>query len=284
MEKENKINKLIDEFIFEFNEGLDEKNLVVPELTDEIVKNILLTFFNKESLSEAESYLYHALEDYIDGSYDKIDHDLSYEEQKKTDAYKNWLRFSDIEGVWGHCRRMLRLSEEWANINGKKHTDEEAAKIAADKWCELLFDWHLQDNGALNEDHPGGFTACALGTILANNAKEHITEEMKVKTHELFKEYYKRSIHFYNDYNQEDLNWLKTTLPDKDGNYDWKYGFSDGDMYCDYNPYYPLYLLLVNAGISDNDVRSICPWKTGISIRKEDNAVLYHTYQHREEL
>lgn len=284
MEKENKINKLIDEFIFEFNERLDKENLVVPELTDEIVKNILLTFFNKESLSEAESYLYRVLGDYIDGSYDKIDHDLSYEEQKKTDAYKNWLRFSDIEGVWGHCRRMLRLSEEWANINGKKHTDEEAAKIAADKWCELLFDWHLQDNGALNEDHPGGFTACALGTILANTSKERITEEMKVKAHELFQEYYRRSIHFHNDYNQEDLNWLKTTFPDKEGNYDWKYGFGYNDMYCDYNPYYPLYLLLVNAGIPDKDVRNICPWKTGISIRKEDNAVLYHTYQHREEL
>lgn len=284
MEKEDKINKLIDEFIFEFNEGLDEKNLVVPELTDEIVKKILLTFFNKESLSEAESYLYHALEDYIDGSYDKIDHNLSYEEQKKTDAYKNWVRLSDIEYVWGDCRRMLDLSQEWANINGKKHTDEEAAKIAADKWCELLFDWHLQDNGALNEDHPGGFTACALGTILANTSKERITEEMKVKTHELFQEYYRRSIHFYNDYNQEDLNWLKTTFPDKEGDYDWKYGFSNNDMYCDYNPYYPLYLLLVNAGIPDKDVRNICPWKTGISIRKEDNAVLYHTYQHREEL
>lgn len=284
MEKENKINKLIDEFIFEFNEGLDEKNLVVPELTDEIVKNILLEFFNKESLSEAENYLYHVLEDYIDGSYDKIDHNLSYEEQKKTDAYKNWVRLSDIEYVWNSCRRMLDLSQEWANINGKKHTDEEAAKIAADKWCELLFDWHLQDNGALNEDHPGGFTACALGTMLANTSKERITEEMKVKTHELFKEYYRRSIHFYNDYNQEDLNWLKTTFPDKEGDYDWKYGFNDNDMYCDYNPYYPLYLLLVNAGIPDKDVRNICPWKTGISIRKEDNAVLYHTYQHREEL
>ena len=284
MEKENKINKLIDEFIFEFNEGLDEKNLVVPELTDEIIKNILLKFFNKESLSEAENYLYSVLEDYIDGSYNKIDHNLSYKEQEKTEAYKNWVRLSDIKSVWYSCRRMLDLSQEWSNINGKKHTDEEAAKIAADKWCELLFDWHLQDNGALNEDHPGGFTACALGTILANTSKERITEEMKVKTHELFQEYYRRSIHFYNDYNQEDLNWLKTTLPDKEGKYDWNYGFSDNDMYCDYDPYYPLYLLLVNAGIPDKDVRNICPWKTGISIRKEDNAVLYHTYQHREEL
>ena len=47
----------------------------------------------------------------------------------------------------------IQLEEEWVKKNGKRHTDEEAAKIATEKMMELCFGWHLQDNGALDEEH-----------------------------------------------------------------------------------------------------------------------------------
>ena len=41
---------------------------------------------------------------------------------------------------------------------------------------------------------------------------------------------------------------------------------------------------LVAAGVPERDAGNICPWKTAINIRALDNAVMYYTYQHCEEL
>ena len=75
-------------------------------------------------------------------------------------------------------------------------------------------------------------------------------------------------------------------LPDDDKKdpFDWRYFEFRCDLYCDYGPTTPLHLILVNAGVDKMDTRNICPWKTGIDIRAVDNAVMYNTYQHQEEL
>lgn len=266
--------------------------LEVPELTDDNIRDIIKEFFAKETLTEALDYFYDVLKDYVENTYDQIDwnNGMSRDERaEKEPAYIQWGRFMDIKDIWSFTYHNLRLSDMWVDVHGKRHTDEEAAKIAADKWCELIFGWHLQDNGAINEDHGGGFYACALGTVLANNAKEGLTEDVKVNAHKLFYEYYLHSIRFRNnpDLDGEDLQWLVENLkndPEDNRPWDWnRYGFCY-DLYCDYGPDIAIYLILYNAGVPKKSIGSICPWKTGITIRAEDNAIFYNTYQHREEI
>ena len=284
MNKEKIINELFEDFIEYFWEELKNENLEVTELKNDDIRNIIETFFDKETLTIAEKYFNDVLENYIDGSYDKVDNTLTYEEKQKTPEWQAWNRLNDIEYVWYECLRNLKMDALWVKVNGKAHTDEEAATIAADKWCELLFGWHLQDNGALNEDHAGGFYACALATVLANDAKEGITEEMKQKAHELLKQYYLRLIHFENTFDTNDVKWLKETFKSRyEKKFNWELGFRY-DMYCDYDPSWALFTILYNAGIPENNIGSICPWKTGIKIRTIDNTVKYQTYQHVTDL
>jgi hypothetical protein len=84
----------------------------------------------------------------------------------------------------------------------------------------------------------------------------------------------------------DDIKWAQDTLPDPstDDKFNWEYGFGWGSTHCDYGPSTVIWLILVNAGVDKRDASSICPWKTGIEIRSLDNAVLYNTYQHHDEL
>ena len=40
--------------------------------------------------------------------------------------------------------------------------------------------------------------------------------------------------------------------------------------------------ILYEAGIPEDDIRDICPWKTGIEIDEKDNAVIMIGYQKRD--
>ena len=283
MNKENIITKAVLRFTDSFKKQTKNKNLEVSEINDEIIENVIREYFEKKTLTEANNYFHDVLNEYVKNTYEDIDWSLGRPEVEKTQAYQDWSRHSDISYIWYGCNREADLENYWVDINGKAHTDEEAAKIAADKWCELLFGWHLQDNGALNETHGGGFPACALATVLANDAKEGITDEMKNKAHDLLNQYYLRLIHYNRTNDNDDIKWLKENLvPDDD--FDWEYYGFRVDMYCDYGPSSSLYIILLNAGIPKDDIECICPWKTGISIRREDNAVMYNTYRHVDEL
>ena len=284
--REEVIKNFIEEFLYDFHYQSTRQNLDIPELPDDIITNIINEYFNKKTLTEANKYIYDVLDEYVDGSFEKIDWNLGRPAVEETPEYKAWRRHSDISSLWSDCKRMNGIEDTWVDLNGKANTNEEAAKKAADKWCELIFGWHLQDNGAINEDHAGGFMACALGTVLANKSKERITEDVKKKAHSLFYEYYLRQLHYNETHDKKDIDWLVENLPDDDKKdpFDWRYFEFRCDLYCDYGPGTPLYLILVNAGVDKRDAGSICPWKTGIDIRPVDNAVMYNTYQHREEI
>ena len=284
--REDIIKNFIEEFLYDFHYLSTERNLDIPELTDDVVTDIINEYFNKKTLTEANKYIYEIFDKRIDDSYGKIDWSLGRPAVEETPEYKAWARHSDISFLWSDCKRVHGIEKTWVDLNGKVNTNEEAARKAADKWCELIFGWHLQDNGAINEDHAGGFTACALGTVLANNSKEGISEDVKKKARGLFYEYYLRQLHYNETHDRKDIDWLVENLPDDDEKdpFDWRdFGFRC-ELYCDYGPGTPLYLILVNAGVDEKDVRNICPWKTGISIRSLDNAVQYRTYRHVDEL
>lgn len=284
--REEVIKNFIDEFLYGFHYYSTKQGLDVPELPDDVITNIINEYFNKTTLTEANKYIYEVLDKYVKGSYSDINWDLGRPAVTETPEYKAWIRHNDISTIWSDCKRMSGIEKTWVDLNGKANTNEEAAKKAADKWCELIFGWHLQDNGAINENHGGGFYACALGTVLANKSKEGISEDVKKKAHSLFYEYYLRLLHYYETKDKKDIDWLVEHLPDDDKKdpFDWRYFEFRCDLYCDYNPGTPLYLILVNAGVDKRTAGNICPWKTGINIRVADNAVMYNTYQHQEEI
>ena len=280
--REEVIKNFIEEFLYDFHYQSTRQNLDIPELPDDVITNIINEYFNKKTLTEANKYIYEVLDEYVKGSYHDINWDLGRPAVEETPEYKAWRRHSNISSLWSDCKRMNGIEETWVDLNGKANTNEEAAKKAADKWCELIFGRHIQDNGAINEDHPGGFMACALGTLLADKSKERITDEMREKAHQLFNDYYLHNIHYDQTSDQKDLKWLNEALPTKGQDFDWKYGFYD--LSCDYGPGWPLYMILYHAGVPEKDIENICPWKTSIRIRREDNAVMYNTYQHQEEI
>lgn len=284
--REEVIKNFIDEFLYGFHYYSTKQGLDVPELPDDVITNIINEYFNKTTLTEANKYIYEVLDKYVKGSYSDINWDLGRPAVTETPEYKAWIRHNDISTIWSDCKRMSGIEKTWVDLNGKANTNEEAAKKAADKWCELIFGWHLQDNGTINENHGGGFYACALGTVLTNKSKEGISEDVKKKAHSLFYEYYLRLLHYYETKDKKDIDWLVEHLPDDDKKdpFDWRYFEFRCDLYCDYNPGTPLYLILVNAGVDKRTAGNICPWKTGINIRVVDNAVMYNTYQHQEEI
>lgn len=287
MSKEEIIRNASETFVKKFRKDAGNENHDVTEMTDDDIRNIINKYFEFDRLTDANDYFNHAFDEFVPDTYDKIDWTEEKSVREQTPEFIQWNRHGDVSSYWYYAKRESNIEKKWVDVHGKQRTDEEAATLAADKWCELLFGWHLQDNGALNETHPGGFTACALGTVLANKSKEGITDEMKVKTRELFIEYYRHYLHFCATYDLDDIKWANETMPDdedKENPFLWKWGFDEHSMYCDYDPYMPLYLLLIAAGIPKSDAGSICPWKTGIYIRALDNAVMYQTYQKCEEI
>lgn len=285
-QREEVIKNFIEGFLNDFHCHLTEKNLDVPEFPDDVITDIINEYFNKKTLTEANRYIYEVLDKYVKGSYDDINWDLGRRAAEETQEYKDWRRYADISTLWSDCTRMNGIEKTWVDLNGKANTNEEAAKKAADKWCDLIFGWHLQDNGAMDEDHGGGAYACALGTVLANKSKERISEDVKKKAYSLFYEYYLHQLHYYETNDKKDIDWLVENLPDDDEKdpFNWRYFEFGCNLYCDYGPTTPLHLILVNAGVDKRDTGNICPWKTGIDIRAVDNTVMYNTYQHREEI
>lgn len=157
-----------------------------------------------------------------------------------------------------------------------KNTNEEAASIAADKWCQMLFGPHIQDNGARECEF-----MCMLATVAADRAKNEISEESKIKTREMLEQYYLHEI-------INDEAWLKTlgTYTDYRGETS-EFVFFDSDLYCDYHPCLILRRILSIAGIDDRVAESIAPFKTGIQILPDENegyTVVLKTYGHRQTL
>lgn len=283
-----KCDNIYDDIVKRYHEVLDEKSFVfncygitnIPELTDDDVRKIFLIYFTEsKSLDDGRINIQKYLET-------KISHpsvDWSKENACETEEYKQSHYFDKVYWIFTDIIHKSNFEYEWVKLNGKMHTDEDAARLAAEKVMELCFDWHLQDNGALNEEH--SFMMSTIATVFGNEAKNKVPEDVKKKAYDLFYGYFlgylkDKQVKKNGEYEHFDdyQNWLRENVPSKDPDrFNWEY--PDGELYCDYHPCIRWSTILENAGVDDNTASLICPWKTGISIRSVDNAVSYRTYQ-----
>lgn len=149
------------------------------------------------------------------------------------------------------------VEDEFVARHGKYHTFDEACRIAADKWCEMCFGNHIQDNG---DRSTTGLFGNMLATIVADKYREGIGEVTIGKVRENLYEYYKGGC---------------------------MYTFDDGMQAfsvpsCDYSSNSPLFYALKNAGLDEKTIDCICPIKTSIHIDEKDNAVVVRGYQKEE--
>lgn len=273
------------------NVGKDWGVSEIPEIDDEKIKEIFTKYFeNTVSIDDAKKVLEKCIDEIIPDA--EVDYDAfeSYDEVKKTPEYKQHNYNRDVKSViiYG-IKSLVKYDEYWVSLHGKRHTNEEAATIATNKVMELCFGWHLQDNGALDEEH--SFMASALATTMGSNAKDKISQEVKIKAKELFYGYFNGYLKFYDDVMngahwlilEQYVQWLRSNAPSPEPSR-WNWEHPDGTLNCDYDPCWRWFCLLKAAGVEESAIRVICPWKTTIYIRPLDNTVIYQTYQNCEYL
>lgn len=249
-----------------------------PELTRDVINEYIEIYLGAPHLYECHE----CSKKYIESILPNPEIDWSIENLKETEEYRQHEYFNKAYWLLCDVALSVNLDTKWIELHGKEHTDEEAAKIATEKIMELCFDWHLQDNGALDEEH--SFKMSALATVLGSSAKERISEDTKKKAYDLFYGYFLGYLKFVDTLEHRDFkhiddyqNWLRENIPSNNPErYNWEY--LRGELSCDYDPSWPLYLILYNAGVDEHDIHSICPWKTTIRINPNDNSVVYGTY------
>jgi len=223
------------------------------KLTPEVLTDILNKCFDASSASLG----YAMLNDEMDKLWREMD-------KEKPD-----LRITEWLGITKSAFDCFK--SYWVKINGMTHTLEEASKIAADKWCELLFGWELKDNGDLDSQH--SFNMSVFASALGNSTKEKISDDVKKKCHDLLEETYMRIIRNKVD----DRKWIvdKYAQDDDDRIYMNAYGMEQEWIKTDYHAMRNLYLILSAGGLTDDEISCICPWKTNIRIERTDYSVIY---------
>lgn len=244
------INKVVELLINEFPESEEVKKSDISEAV-KFIFNGGVNYYQ-----EVSDVLYEALHKvfpYLAYSEweEKLKNGLvegNYEDY--TDKYYNYT--VDRFHFWAE-----RVKFEFHSLKGNRRTYEKACSLAADKWCEMIFGNRNQDNG----DRSGySDMMMLLGSMLKSDAQKDISLEVIENARKGFEKFYHNGCIWKFDDGKE-----------------WKI-----DLYCDYSPNLPLYEILCEAGVPMNDIRSICPWKTGVEIDKLDNAVVVRHYNERK--
>ena len=228
----------------------------------------LISIFPKDSKTNAEDFRQTLVdifenEQYCQKIFDRLR--KRFEDFFPYPTKEQWEDMSDDEK---YCRVYVNeksLIYDWSKdverlfvrAKGPRRKYDEACELAADTWMEKLFVKVFQDNGD-RSGHSDNMQM--LGSLLKANASEGISDEVKNKVRENLIKYYKDHCIY----------------TDKDGH------TYHVDLYCDYGPNTPMYDILENAGVPEKDIRSICPWKTGVEIDSRDNAVILIGYQKAE--
>ena len=147
------------------------------------------------------------------------------------------------------------LKQAWLEIHGPRHTRDEVMKIAADFWCERIFDSSRQDNG---DNSNAGFLGMMMASMLKSNSMKKQDSSVRDKAWYLIAEYYGKV--------------FDKTIPNC---------FEDG-LIVDYNPCEELHNILKEAGLDEIDIDCIVPIKTSLSLRDFDKSLVgtsgYHNF------
>ena len=228
----------------------------------------LISIFPKNSKINAEDFRQTLVDIFENEQYCQTIFDRLRKRFEDFFPYPTKEQWEDMSADEKYCRVYIdekSLIYEWSknvevffvNAKGCRRTYDEACELAADTWMEKLFVKVFQDNGD-RSGHSDNMQM--LGLLLKADALEGISDEVKNKVKENLIKYYKNHCLY----------------KDKEG-----YTFHV-ELYCDYNPNIPLYDILKNAGIPENKINSLCPWKTGVEIDSRDNAVILISYQKHE--
>ena len=174
------------------------------------------------------------------------------EQYKNQDEYvEEYNKYFHVDDYYNfiHC-----VQSEYLNRKGVRRSYEEACQIAADKWVSMIFGTHIQDNGDKSEI---GARTMMLGTLVKENAIDRCDDDVPEKCRELLYQYYLNGCMYYELHKR-----IGQITP-----------------YSDYHPNSPLFDILVAAGVKEFDADHITPWKTGIKIDENDNAVVLQGYQ-----
>lgn len=228
----------------------------------------LISIFPKSSKTNAEDFRQTLIDIFENEQYCQKIFDRLHKRFEDFFPYPTKEQWADTSSDEKYCRVYMDESSliyEWSKdvenlfviAKGPRRKYEEACELAADTWMEKLFVRVFQDNGD-RSGHSDNIQM--LGSLLKANASEGISDEVKNKVRENLVNYYRNHC---------------------------KYTFEDGmscrvELYCDYGPNSPMYDILKDAGVPENNIRSICPWKTGVEIDSRDNAVILVGYQKRE--
>ena len=145
------------------------------------------------------------------------------------------------------------IEHEFVERKGQHRTFDEACHLAAGEWARMIFGTHMQNNG--DQSNAGGL-AMVFGTLAKDKAKKPYGEETIEKFRALMAEYYRDGC----------------MIMDETGTW-------ESEPHCDYHPNKALADPLIKAGCKEDDVRNMCPWKTGIHIDTLDNSVIIRGYQ-----
>lgn len=233
----------IEQLINEFPECEKIKREDIAEC---ITKAITEEKFYREAVDKIWNKA-HQLYPHYEGRYD--------ENNAEQNAYRSYfIRDYTTGGDSRFDEWIEKMKQLFIVLHGQVHTFEEACQIAADEWARMIFGNHVQNNG--DKSDAGGL-AMVLGTLAKDKANSGIGSETVEKFRKLCKEYYLGGC-IYEDK---------------------EYGKIRDEPYCDYSPNMPLARLLEQAGVPDDRIGRIAPWKTGININKRDNSVCVRGYQ-----
>lgn len=162
---------------------------------------------------------------------------------------RNGKKMSVVDDwYYDHVDKWQRsLNQAWLEIHGPRHNREEIMKLAADFWCERIFDSSRQDNG---DNSSTGCLSMMMASMLKTDSMRKQDSSVRDKAWYLIAEYYGKV--------------FDKTLPNR---------FEDG-LSVDYHPCGALYNILKEAGVNEIDIDCIVPIKTYLSLRDFDKSLV----------
>lgn len=226
MQHQETVTKIVDQFPYAY---------IITEATRPQLTDMIKSYLEADTFDHASRISTNFMTEYVYDPLKSIDH-----KSAEYTLIVDW--FYDKVCKWYNL-----LRQSWLDIHGPRHTRDEIMKLAADFWCERIFDSAVQDNGDTTE---GGGFFMAVSSLLKSDAMNNQLPAVRAKAWSLIAEYYGKLFDRSLANNYED-------------------GLS-----VDYYPCESLHDILVNAGVDEKDVNSIVPYKTSLSIRRFDKTLV----------